>query len=457
MPHKFIIAILTCEKNKDRLEAVRETWVKDLTENFKVFYVFARPGEKTELRGSNLYLDCADNYENIPGKIISLYNFLIANFDFDYIYKCDDDTYVNIQALLELDLEDKDYVGNFVKNEETTIDRTAHYGKCADKSLEVPYRGEFITPWARGGRGYFLSKRATIELCKLATHQDISDLFEDKMVADILSRADNIKTLHLKKNEMPSLHPIQASEMYLIHGLYKSKRKLLEETPTLRGKLLRLEMTTKELKEKSFLLKDSNDELIAKNKTLLADMSLLKAQKREFADRNLQLKSELSSIRERIQEQRIQKSQLQERNEVLVEKNKTISESLALLKVKKNELDDKNKHLENEQITLKKQLQDLKAQKSLLHERSEVLSEKNKTSLETLSRLKAQKQELSDKNTQLKEALLLTKEQIHELKTKKNNLLEKNKKLVSDKLALEAELAEIKQSAFYKFGKLFKK
>lgn len=360
MHYRYIIAILTCEKNKDRLEAVRETWVKDFTDNSKVFYVFARPGGNTELTGNILYLDCPESYEEGPRKVVALYNFLIKNFDFDYIYKCDDDTYVDVQAMLRLDLEGKDYIGNFVTDKRTAIDPTAHYGKCSNKLLEVPYQGKFLVPWARGGRGYLLSKRAAENLCKLVTEQNFAEIFEDKMVGEILSRAKDITTLQLEKAEMPSLHPIQASEMYLIHGLHKSLRSLLEETPKLKEKLLGSNETLQQQKEKNLLLKENNEALSAKNKTILDESSLIKTQKNEFADKNVQLKSELTNIKEQLEKWKIERKESTDRNSQLKNELTLLKEQLQELKTKKNSLLEKNKKLARDKFSLESELAQIK-------------------------------------------------------------------------------------------------
>lgn len=363
MPRQFIIVIPTCEKNKARLEAVQETWVKDLRENFKLLYVFARPDEKTELRGNYLYLDCPESYEEGPRKVIAIYNFLIKNFAFDYIYKCDDDTYVDLEKFVELNLEGKDYLGNFATDKKTAIDPTAHYGKCTNKLLEVPYRGKFIVPWARGGRGYILSRHATEELCRLTTNQDLEELFEDKMVGEVLSRAKNIKTLHFDKSQMPSLHPIQASEMYLIHSLHKTNRSLLKENPILKEKLLSLNASLEQQKEKDLRLKESNEALSIKNEILLKDASLFKTQKSEFAEKYEQLKSERNRIKEEFRELKAQKDLLRERNDILGKEKIDLRDRSQHLKEQKNLLLEKNKKLVDRIESLESELIQIKQSK----------------------------------------------------------------------------------------------
>ena len=85
--------------------------------------------------------------------------------------------------------------------------RTWHYGKCTDKSYEVPYDGAFVCEWARGG-GYLLSRRA-VEILADKTAASYSDhLFEDKMVGEALTPDERIRKVRAHYVEMGILNPM---------------------------------------------------------------------------------------------------------------------------------------------------------------------------------------------------------------------------------------------------------
>ena len=94
--------------------------------------------------------------------------------------------------------------------------RTWHYGKCTDKSYEVPYEGDYKCDWARGG-GYLLSQKA-VEILVEKTAVSYSDhLFEDKMVGEALTKDENIKTVHAHYVDMGILNPMPPHNMRYIH------------------------------------------------------------------------------------------------------------------------------------------------------------------------------------------------------------------------------------------------
>jgi FkbM family methyltransferase len=80
-----------------------------------------------------LYLPCSDEYESLPEKVGQFCRWALENRDFDYLFKCDDDTYVRLDRLRQVIPNDHDYVG-------------------AEWTPGVNY--------ASGGAGYLLSRRA---------------------------------------------------------------------------------------------------------------------------------------------------------------------------------------------------------------------------------------------------------------------------------------------------------
>ena len=76
---------------------------------------------------------CPDDYPSLPQRTRWFCRWALAQNDWDYLFKCDDDTYVSITRLSLYDLAGRDYVG-------------------AEWKPGVGY--------GSGGAGYFLSRKA---------------------------------------------------------------------------------------------------------------------------------------------------------------------------------------------------------------------------------------------------------------------------------------------------------
>ena len=137
---KILIAIASCERDSNNgfNNAVRETWIKDCKVDYKFFRGIGNPTDKED----EVLLDCKDDYLSLPEKTLEILKWSIEK-NYDYIFKCDTDTYVVLERLLNSDFADYDYIGHF----------NAALGRP-----NVVYQRLYT--WASGGSGYFLSKKA---------------------------------------------------------------------------------------------------------------------------------------------------------------------------------------------------------------------------------------------------------------------------------------------------------
>ncbi len=173
-PGSLLIAVVTCHAYRKRADAVRKTWGRDAEH---VVYVVGRPGEPEELVGDTLYLDCPDTLQGLTRKTFALCRFVRNHLDFDRVYKCDDDTFVNVAAVNAAHCP-ADFFG-FVQCEPDGQAWRMHKGlRCAGV-----YRGS----WVNGGLGYFLSRRAVSVLADFRDSEILEkEVFEDKAVSDAL-------------------------------------------------------------------------------------------------------------------------------------------------------------------------------------------------------------------------------------------------------------------------------
>ena len=105
---------LRCTDQQARVNTIRDTWVKDLPEgvDYKFFYgkrLRQEPNRRNPkpiiLRdplADEVFLDCGDNYTENPAKMKAICRWALDH-GYDYILRCDDDTFIYPDRLLVQD------------------------------------------------------------------------------------------------------------------------------------------------------------------------------------------------------------------------------------------------------------------------------------------------------------------------------------------------------------------
>ncbi len=175
---KIMIGALSAADYHHRRQACLETWanVSDRDDVDVVFLVGKQDCGLPRREGPILYCPCPDDYDSLPQKTRWFCLWALVNCQFEYLFKCDDDTYVDIPRLLTC-------------------------GVTAD------YAGYNIAGYASGGAGYLLSKNAAISV--------VGRLFEatgaeDRLVQCVLGQAGIPYTpdgrFHAYDNAWPTEH-----------------------------------------------------------------------------------------------------------------------------------------------------------------------------------------------------------------------------------------------------------
>lgn len=157
----IVFLILTCEKNNNRETFVRKTWLPLLP--YKYFFVKSDPKIKKEIVevGDTLFVKCDEIYENLPLKMVKVYNYLSNTADIEGVFKIDDDCLIRVKELMRK-IEERKYVDYWGKQCGKTIQTDYHFGKCSDPGLN---KTRYCTSqlgfyYSGGGYGYYLSKRS---------------------------------------------------------------------------------------------------------------------------------------------------------------------------------------------------------------------------------------------------------------------------------------------------------
>lgn len=155
---RILVGALSGRDCLDRRERCLATWAADVERRPDVDLVFLL-GDTTisEPRrdGNLLYLPCPDDYPSLPQKTRWFCRWALENYRFEYLFKCDDDTYV-----------------------------------CLDRLLSYPsgidYAGCDIGHYASGGAGYLLSRQAAEVVAA-----NLTDCVgaEDVLVGQVLNEA----------------------------------------------------------------------------------------------------------------------------------------------------------------------------------------------------------------------------------------------------------------------------
>lgn len=171
MTTKRLVGICT-HAGSHRKQACRRTWMRDGATYPDLEIVFFQGGASHAHRvGDTVHLPVSDDYKSLDTKVVRFLAYCMEEFEFEHVFKCDDDTYVHLPRLMATNLAGIDYAG-------------------------FDYRGRGS---ATGGGGYWLSRRAAQIVTDAVSHGPGID--EDVLVGFVLRRAG--VTLH----HLPSLPP----------------------------------------------------------------------------------------------------------------------------------------------------------------------------------------------------------------------------------------------------------
>jgi hypothetical protein len=177
---RYLIGASTGWKTPTRRNDCLRTWIADcdLLCIPSVLLFGAEKLSTPELHGHALLLPCPDSYETLPQRTRWFCRWALERNDWDYLFKCDDDTYIAAIRLME------------------------YYPKGE-------YVGSDFGSFCSGGAGYLLSRRC-VQI--IAEHMTITHGAEDVMVGGLLRASrvpltnDERFVAYGKENERPTAY-----------------------------------------------------------------------------------------------------------------------------------------------------------------------------------------------------------------------------------------------------------
>ena len=200
--YDFIFIIFSCEKYRYKIQYQKQLWLNKLNPNILYFHIIGKEHMKddyiVDIKNKILYVKVKDDYNSLPKKVIKTFKIINDLFKFKYIFKTDDDQFLNnlniiniINNVLNSSNPKIHYAGHIIDV------KTPHISQYFKIHPELPHNLLMKKTKYCSGRFYALSHQAIEHL--IAQHALIeSEYFEDYAIGLNLLDAHKTNILDLK-------------------------------------------------------------------------------------------------------------------------------------------------------------------------------------------------------------------------------------------------------------------
>jgi len=164
----YILLIMNCKKYYKKAKFQKMTWLQFLPSFLTYYHVIGDENLDSEFRFDEdnhvLWVKVADDYNSLPKKVIRAYEALMQMFDFEYIFKTDDDQILVNNKFFDVvkgltSKTPKTHYGGYI------VDVKQNYLSQYHKiHPELPKYLPILQTKYCSGRFYFLSKMAVEQL-----------------------------------------------------------------------------------------------------------------------------------------------------------------------------------------------------------------------------------------------------------------------------------------------------
>jgi hypothetical protein len=103
------MAIVNCHSREEYSDAIRKTWLPSVPSTFHYKFFRGRGATREPLQ-DEVFLDCADDYNNLPNKVQEIVRWAYEH-GYDYVLKCDDDVVVKPAQMLASGFDNHEFTG----------------------------------------------------------------------------------------------------------------------------------------------------------------------------------------------------------------------------------------------------------------------------------------------------------------------------------------------------------
>ena len=187
--NKYLLCIISCEKNRCSKEWIKNNWLNDLIINTNcIDYLFVygnnNQTKEYELKDDELHLKCDDGYFKLNEKMYYLWNYLAKKHlkKYDFYIKCDDDNYVNNFKFFKLLMNTRhlNSFGSYNNNKTNGI-----WNKLPT--------GKWYGPFWEGPIYWFNQEIINFYCANIKQTHLIKNRCEDKLFSDIIRNCTKIK------------------------------------------------------------------------------------------------------------------------------------------------------------------------------------------------------------------------------------------------------------------------
>ena len=188
--NNYTICVTTCSKYLNDRIPIQKRFCFDKT-GYKIF-----TGEGKQQYTNHITLkNCTDDYFELRKKTFAVFEWFLANTDSQYIVKCDDDTFIDVNQLDKL--PDYDYCGpvtTFTNSAQSVKYHIDYVKKITNKSQNLSYFNDikFCFKYAEGS--CYILKRSILErLVEYHNTKTIPPIIQEDITVGYISHLLGIK------------------------------------------------------------------------------------------------------------------------------------------------------------------------------------------------------------------------------------------------------------------------
>jgi len=207
---EYIMLIMNCKKYVKKAEIQKRTWLPNIPLYLQYYHVIGEPELPKEYKFDDqnkiLWIKVEDDYNSLPKKVIRAYKAIYETFNFEYIFKTDDDQILINDKFLDV------IKGITINSNNSNNSKQIHYGgyivDVKQNHLsqyhkihpELPENLPIFKTKYCSGRFYFLSKQS---ISYLITKKDLieKEYFEDYAVGFYLDQYYKLNMINLATNK----------------------------------------------------------------------------------------------------------------------------------------------------------------------------------------------------------------------------------------------------------------